>query len=55
MISSFRKNYSYVALSTAGVEYVVACSSSCEAIWMRKLLSNLFDPQMDATCINCDN
>ena len=23
--------------------------------WLRKLLSNLFDLQMDATCIYCDN
>ena len=36
-------------------EYVVACSASCEALWMRKLLSNLFDLQLDATCIHCDN
>ena len=44
-----------MALSTAKAEYVIACSASCEAIWMRKLLSDLFDLQMDATCIYCDN
>ena len=42
-------------LSTAKAEYVVACSSSCEAAWLRKLLSNLFDLQMNATYIYCDN
>ena len=55
MISWFSKKQSCVALSTAEVEYVAACSTSCEAVWLRKLLSNLFDLQMDATCINCDN
>ena len=44
-----------MALSTAEAEYAAACSTSCEAVWMRKLLSNLFDLQLDATCIYCDN
>ena len=41
--------------STAEAEYVVSCSAGCEAVWLRKLLSNLFDLQLDATCIYCDN
>ena len=44
-----------MALSTAEVEYVAACSASCEAVWLRKLLSHLFDLQLDATCIYCGN
>ena len=44
-----------MALSTAEAEYVTACSSSCEAVWLRKILSDLFDLRMDATCIHCDN
>ena len=44
-----------MALSTAKAEYVAACLASCEAVWLRKLLSNLFDLQLDATCIYCDN
>ena len=44
-----------MALSTAEAEYVAACSASCEAVWLRKLLYNLFDLQLDATCIHCDN
>ena len=44
-----------MALSTTKAEYVAACSASCEAVWMRKLLSDLFDLQMDATFIHCDN
>ena len=49
------KKQSCVALSIAEVEYVTTCSTSCEAVWLRKLLSDLFDLQMDATCIHYDN
>ena len=55
VISWFSRKQSYVALSTAEVEYVAACSASCEAVWLRKLLSEIFDLQLDATCIHCDN
>ena len=44
-----------MALSTAKAEYVTACSTSCEVVWLRKLLYDLFDLQLDATCIHCDN
>ena len=39
----FSRKQSCVALSTARAEYVAACSASCEALWIRKLLSDLFD------------
>ena len=44
-----------MSLSTAKEDYVAACSASCEAVWLRKLLSYLFDLQLDATSIYCDN
>ena len=43
VISWFNRKQSCVALSIAEVEYVTTCSDSCEAVWLRKLLSNLFD------------
>ena len=55
VISWFSRKQSYVALSTVEVEYVAACLASCEAVWLRNLLSDLFDLQLDATCIYCDN
>ena len=55
VISYFSMKQSYVALSTVEEEYVASCLTSCEAVWMRKLLSNLFDLQMNATYIYCDN
>ena len=44
-----------MALSTTEAEYIATCSTSSEAIWLRKLLLGLFDLEMDATCIYCDN
>jgi hypothetical protein len=37
------------------VEYIVACSSSCEVVWLRMLLTDLFDLKMEAIVILCDN
>jgi hypothetical protein len=36
-----KKQYN-ISLSMAEAEYIAACSSSCEAIWLRKLLTDLF-------------
>jgi hypothetical protein len=55
MISWQSRKQSSIALSIAEVEYIVACSTSCEAIWLRKLLTGVFDLKMEATVILCDN
>jgi hypothetical protein len=55
MISCQSRKQSSIALSTMEVEYIAACSASCEAIWLRKLLTSLFDLEMRATTILCDN
>ena len=55
VISWFTRKYSCVSLSTAKAEYVTACSASCEEVWLRKLLFDLFDLQLDATCIHCES
>ena len=55
VISWFTRKQSYVALSTAEAEYVASYSTSFEELWPRKLLSDLFDLQLDATYIYCDN
>jgi hypothetical protein len=49
------RKQSSIALNTAEAEYIVVCSASCEAIWLRKLLTGLFDLEMEATTILCDN
>jgi hypothetical protein len=55
VISWKSRKQSNIALSTTKVEYIVACSASCESIWLRKLLIGLFDLEMEATMILCDN
>ena len=55
VISWFNRKQSCVAQSVAEAEYVAACLDSYAIVWLRKLLSNLFALQLDATCIYCDN
>jgi hypothetical protein len=55
MISWQSRKQSSIALITAEAKYIVACSANCEAIWLRKLLTGLFDLEMEATLILCDN
>ena len=45
----------FVALSSYEAEYMAASTASGEAIWLRKLLVNLFRRNMEVTRIMCDN
>ena len=45
----------FVALSSSEAKHMAASTASCEAIWLRKLLVNLFRRNMEATRIMCDN
>ena len=49
------KKQKSVALSIAEVEYIAASMASCEAVWLRKLFSELFGFTLDTTVILCDN
>ena len=42
-------------LNTLEAEYIATCSASCEAIWVQKLLLDVFNLEMEATVIVCDN
>jgi hypothetical protein len=55
MISWARRKHKIVALSTAEAEYIAACDTCMEAVWLRKLISRLFDQVLDSTVIYCDN
>jgi hypothetical protein len=44
-----------IAQSTAEAEYIVASVASREAVWLRKLLSDLFSVELEPTVIHCDN
>ena len=54
-ISWLNRKQTSVSLSTTEAEYIVACSACSKAVWLRKLLARLFNTEMDATEIYCDN
>jgi hypothetical protein len=55
MISWQSRKQSIIALSTTEAKYIATCSASCEAKWIRKLLTGLFDLEMEETTILCDS
>jgi hypothetical protein len=42
-------------LSIAEAEYIALSVVVHEAVWLRKILIELFDHDMDPTTIHCDN
>jgi hypothetical protein len=54
MVSWCNRKQSYVALSTTEAEYIELSVEVCEAVWLRKLLTDLFGHEMDPI-IHCDN
>jgi hypothetical protein len=55
MISWSNRKHKSVALSTTEAKYIAACEACTEAIWLRKLISDLFDQILESTIIHCDN
>jgi hypothetical protein len=55
VITWFNRKQTFVALSSAEAEYMATSMASCEAIWLRKLLTGLFDQELEPTVIYCDN
>ena len=50
-ISWMSRKQKSVALSTAEAEYIAASMACCEAVWLRKLFSELFGRVLDTTVI----
>jgi hypothetical protein len=55
MISWRSRKQKSIALSTAEAEYIATCEACTEAVWLRKLISGLFDQVPYSTIIYCDN
>lgn len=55
IISWISKKQSIVALSSCEEEYQALCAATCEAIWLRRLLSDAGEGQKEATSIRIDN
>ena len=55
MFSWSSRKQGSIAQSTAEAEYIAASAASIEAAWLRKLLSDLFNAELEPTVIHCDN
>ena len=55
MISWSSRKQGSIAQSIAEAVYIVASDACKEVVWLRKLLSDLFDGKLDSTIIHCDN
>jgi hypothetical protein len=55
MTSWQSRKQSNSALSTTEAKHIAACFTSCEAIWLRKLLTCMFYLEMEVTMILYDN
>jgi hypothetical protein len=55
VISWFNRKHTSIALSSIEAKYMAASLASCEAICLRRLLTELFDEELEPTVIHCDN
>jgi hypothetical protein len=54
MISWSSRKQGSVAQSTAEAEYIADSTTGREAVWLRKLLSDLLRSELESTVIHCD-
>ena len=55
MISWSCRKQCFIAPSIAEAEYIAASDVCKEAVWLGKLLSDLFSGRLDSTIIHCNN
>jgi hypothetical protein len=55
MISWSSKKQGSIAQSIVEAEYKAASNASKEAVWLRKLMSGLFQERLETIVIHCDN
>ena len=55
MISWFSRKQFGIALTMTKAEYIATCSACSEVVCVRKMLTRLFDAEIDVTDILCDN
>jgi hypothetical protein len=55
VITWFNINNTFVALNSIDTEYIVVSMDSCEAIWIKKFLTGIFDQALEPTVIYCNN
>jgi hypothetical protein len=55
MISWLSRKKTSVALNTTKAEYITTSVASYEAVWLHKLLTGIFDLELEPTLIHCYN
>lgn len=55
IVSWSSKKQRTVSLSSIEREYKALCTTTCEAVWLRRVLQDIGEEQMKATMIKCDN
>jgi hypothetical protein len=55
MISWSNRKQGSIAQSIAEAGYIATSVASREAVWLRKILSDLFSAELEPTTIHCDN
>ena len=55
IVSWFSWKQKSVALSSTEAEYMESNLPACEGMWLRELLSGLFECERKATVVHCDN
>ena len=53
--ASYRKSTSGCCFRLGLIEYMATNQASCEALWLRKFMVDLFDQELRPTIIHCDN
>jgi hypothetical protein len=51
----FSRKRTYITLSSSEAEYMEVSTTICESIWLCKLLTGLFDQELEPMVIYCDN
>ena len=55
IVSWSSKKQPIVSLPSTEVEYKALCATTCEVVWLRRLLEDVGEEQRKATIIKCDN
>jgi hypothetical protein len=55
VVSWSSKNHPIVSLSSTEAEYKALCATTCEVVWLRRLLQDVGKEQKETTMIKCDN
>ena len=55
IVSWSTKKNPTISLSSTEAEYKALCATTCEAVWLRRLLQDVGEEQKEPTMIKCDN